>query len=475
MTKPRPTPTPTPNPTTGPDPDSTPSPTPDAQREFALDVVRRLRSAGFQALWAGGCVRDLTLGLTPSDYDVATDARPEQVIALYRRRTVPVGESFGVVRVRGPHGSGLEVEVATFRSDGAYVDGRRPESVVFSSPRQDAERRDFTINGMFLDPFTNEVIDYVGGHADLKANILRAIGDPAARFREDKLRLLRAVRFAARFKMRIDPATRDAIVRMADELPAVAPERVAQELRRMLVHETRATAMDLLMDTRLMAQVAPPVVAMRGVFQGKPVQPEGDLWGHTLLVLNLLPTNPSFPLAFAALLHDVGKPSTKATHRGRPSFHNHEVVGRAIAEEVSRRLRLSNAERERVAWLVEYHQYLGEAMNLREAKLKRVLSQPGILELLALHRADALASTGDASQVDYCEAYLRTEPDGPLNPAPLLTGHDLVRHGLKSGRLFKTILEAVREAQLDRTLNSKREALEWVDAKLASGELTGEN
>ncbi len=445
----------------------------DDSREFATDVVRRLRAAGFQALWAGGCVRDLTLGHPPSDYDVATDARPEQVMDLFRKRTVPVGEQFGVVRVRGPHGTGLEVEVATFRSDGAYVDGRRPESVVFSSPELDAQRRDFTINGMFFDPFRGEVIDYVDGLKDLRDGVVRAIGDPAARFEEDKLRLLRAVRFAARFGFRIEPATRAAVVGMAEQLPVVAAERIAQELRRMLVHDTRAEAMDMMMNMGLMAVVLPPVVAMKGVFQGKPMQPEGDLWDHVLLVLRNLPTNPSFPLAFASLLHDVGKPPTKSVNKGRFGFYNHEKVGRAIAEDLSRRLRLSNAERERVAWLVEFHQYLGEAKNLRESKLKRILAEPGITELLALHRADALASTGDTGQVDYCEEYLHKEPAGPISPSPLVSGHDLVRHGMSPGPHFKHILDAVYEAQLDRAVVSKRDALDWIDRKLASGDIPG--
>src|SRR5512142_218506 len=417
-----------------------PMPPPDRRREFATEVVRQFRQAGHQALWAGGCVRDLLLGLTPSDYDVATDATPEQVMALFRYRTVPVGVSFGVVRVRGPLGQGDEVEVATFRSDGAYVDGRHPESVVFSSPRLDAERRDFTINAMFLDPLTGEVIDYVGGRADLKNRILRAIGDPEARFREDKLRLIRAVRFAARFD---------------------------QELRRMLVHESRARAIDLAMETGLVAAVLPPLVPMKGIFQGKPVQPEGDLWDHTLLVLRLLPRDPSFTLAFAALLHDVGKPPTMSVHDGRMTFHNHEQVGRQIADDLCRRLRLSNAERERITWLVKYHQYLGEAKRLREAKLKRILALPGIEELLALHRADALASSGECSQIDYCEYYLKAQPAGPINPPPLVTGHDLVRHGLSPGAHFKTILDQIREAQLDRVINSKREALEWLDRRVA--------
>lgn len=438
----------------------------EASRLLATQIVRRLRQEGHTALFAGGCVRDLLLDLTPSDYDVATDATPEQVTALFPRRTIQVGASFGVVRVRGAQHGGTEVEVATFRKDGAYIDGRHPESVVFSTPRQDAERRDFTINGMFFDPITEEVIDYVGGRADLDAKVLRAIGDPEARFGEDKLRLLRAVRFAARFGLAIDPRTLAALRAMAPQVKAVSAERIAQELRRMLVHESRAQAFDLALVVGLVKAVLPPLAAIRGLFQGKPVQPEGDLWDHTMLVLKLLPPDPSFTLAFAALLHDVGKPPTKAIHNGRLSFHNHEQVGSRIANDLCRMLKLSNVERERVCWLVEYHQYLGEAKRLREAKLKRVLSQPGIDELLALHRADALASFGDASQIDYCEYYLREQPAGPINPPPLLTGHDLARHGLAPGPHFALILEKIRELQLDRIVNSKREALEWLDRQL---------
>lgn len=436
-------------------------------RAFATKIVGRLRQEGFEAYWAGGCVRDLILGLEPADYDVATNARPEQVMAIFGRRTIPVGVSFGVVRVRDSREGG-EVEVATFRSDGAYVDGRHPESVVFSSPEQDAERRDFTINGMFSDPFSGEIIDYVGGRADLDARILRAIGDPWARFREDKLRLLRAIRFAARFRLTIAPATLSALVTMASQIHVVAAERIAQELRRMLVHESRSEAMNRMLESGLVAHVLPPLLPMKGVFQGKPMQPEGDLWDHVLLVLDLLPREPSFPLAFAALLHDVGKPRTMATHKGRISFHNHELVGRRIADDLCRRLKLSNTERERVSWLVEFHQYLGDAKRLREAKLKRMLSMPGIDDLLALHRADAIASFGESPQVDYCLDYIQSQPSGPINPAPLITGHDLVRHGLRPGSHFSTILEQIREAQLDRLLNSKREALEWLDEHLAS-------
>ena len=440
----------------------------DARRAFATEVVARLRGAGFEALWAGGCVRDLILGQDPADYDVATDATPDRVMGLFRR-TVPVGVSFGVVRVLGPPGAG-EVEVATFRSDGAYHDGRRPESVTFSTPAADASRRDFTINGMFFDPLRGEVIDFVGGRGDLEHRVLRAIGAPAERFAEDKLRLIRAVRFAARFGLEIEPQTWSALLAMADQIRVVAVERVAQELRKVLVHPSRARGMALAFEAGLVAAILPPLVPMKGLFQGKPVQPTGDLWEHTLLVLEALPADPSFPLAFAALLHDVGKPRTRGLQDGRPSFHNHEVVGRRIAEELCLDLRLSNAERERVAWLVENHQALGDPRQLRESRLKRILAMAGIEELLALHRADALATTGDTAAVDYCEWYLREQPTGPVSPPPILTGRDLLLHGLAQGPHFKVILDQAYEAQLERVITSKKAALEWLDRKLAAGD-----
>ena len=441
--------------------------TPDPRRAFAVEVVARLRDAGFRALWAGGCVRDEILGQPPDDYDVATDATPEQVMGHFRR-TVPVGVSFGVVRVLGPPRSGAgEVEVATFRSDGAYVDGRRPESVTYGSPEEDASRRDFTINGMFLDPLSGEVLDLVGGRDDLRAGVIRAIGDPAARFAEDKLRLLRAVRFAARFGFAIEPETRAALGAMAPQVRVVAAERIAQELQKILVHPSRARGLALAFDLGLVAAILPELTPMKGLPQDKPALPGGDLWDHTLAVLSGLPPAPSFPLAFAALLHDVGKPPTKGLRDGRVTYHNHEQVGARIAERIGRDLKLANADRERVAWLVEYHQYLGEARTLREAKLKRMLAMPGIEDLLALHRADALASTGDAGAVDYCEAYLREQPTGPISPPPLLSGHDLVRHGLKPGPGFKALLEQVYDAQLEGIVKSKKEALDWIDHRLA--------
>jgi poly(A) polymerase len=271
------------------------------------------------------------------------------------------------------------------------------------------------------------------------------------------------VRFASRFDLRIDPATLAALKGMAGEVVVVSPERIAQELRRMIVHRNRALAMDMAMEYGLIAAVLPPLVAQKGLLQGGPAQQEGDLWDHTLKVLDLLPDPPSFTLAFAALLHDVGKAPTTATRLVEESSHDYETIGGCIADELGRGLKLSNAERERVMWLVTHHRRLVDASTLPASKLKRVLSEPGIDELLALHRADALASTGDASHVDYCEDYLRNEPSGPINPLPLLTGRDLLEHGLKPGARFAIILDRVRDEQLDGRITSKQEALEWID------------
>jgi len=322
-----------------------------------------------------------------------------------------------------------------------------------------------------MDPSTGEVIDYVGGRVDLQNRILRAIGDPVARLREDKLRAMRGVRLAARFHLQIEPATRLALRSMAAQVVTVSAERIAQELRRMLVHESRSHAMNLALDTGLVAAILAPLIPMKGLFQGKPVQPEGDLWDHTMLVLDLLPRRPSFPLAFAALLHDAGKPATRESHQGRSTFHNHEQAGARIADRLCRELKLSNDERERITWLVAFHQYLGEARKLRESKLKQILAEPGIDDLLELHRADALASTGHVEDVEYCRYYLQAQPTGPINPAPLLTGHDLVRHGLEPGPAFAALLDSVREAQLEGQIQNKREALAWVDQRIADADL----
>ncbi len=438
------------------------------EREFAIDVVQRLRDAGFQALWAGGCVRDELLGLVPKDYDVATDARPEQVRRLFRR-TVAVGASFGVVEVLGPRTEQgvLKVQVATFRSDVSYSDGRRPDEVVFSSPEEDAKRRDFTINGMFFDPLEGRLIDYVGGRADLEAKLLRAIGDPATRFTEDKLRMLRAVRLAARFGLAIEPATEAAVRAMASQITVVSAERIADELRKMLVDPHRARAMRLFMDLGLAAAVMPELLPMRGLKQGPPSAPTGDLWEHVLRVLEHLPPEPSFPLAFAALLHDVGKPRTVGREPDRYTFHGHEHVGCRLASEICKRLKLSNDERERVEWLVEKHQFLCDAKVMRLSKLKVTLAHPGVRELLDLHRADALASGRSTEHVEHCERLLREWGPEVLNPPPLITGHDLQQRGLEPGPPFKKLLDAVREAQLEGTITMREQAMALVERLLA--------
>jgi poly(A) polymerase len=438
------------------------------EREFAVGVVRRLREAGHEALWAGGCVRDELLGLAPKDYDVATAARPEEVRRLFRR-TIAVGAAFGVVEVLGPRTDAgvLKVQVATFRSDVSYSDGRHPDAVVFSSAREDALRRDFTVNGMFFDPLEGRVIDYVGGRADLEARVLRAIGDPRQRFTEDKLRMLRAVRLASRFEFTLDPGTAEAVRAMAPEIRAVSAERIADELRKLLMDRHRARGMGLFMDLGLAAAVMPELVPMKGLPQGPPAAPTGDLWGHVLRVLDRLGPDVSFPLAFAALLHDVGKPRTVGRTPDRYTFYGHEHVGKRLTGEIALRLKLSNDERERAEWLVEKHQILGDARQMRASKLKPLLAHPGIRELLALHRADALACDRSTEHVEYCEQLLR---EWDVNPPPVLTGDDLKRAGLEPGPLYKRLLDAVREAQLDGTVRTKEEALGLVGRLVKEGE-----
>lgn len=387
------------------------------EREFATDVVTKLQGAGHQALWAGGCVRDELLGLVPADYDVATDARPEQVQKLFRR-THTVGACFGVVVVLGPRGvdgEWLTVEVATFRRDGAYHDGRRPVSVTFATPETDAKRRDFTVNGMFFDPLAKQVIDYVGGQADLEAKVLRTIGVAEERFTEDKLRILRAVRMAARFELSIDADTFAAARRMADQIRVVSAERIAQELRKILKNRHRARGVRLLREFGLVEHILPDYVA-----------PDSA----TLAGLEKLPDDASFELAFAVVLHGLDQGQ--------------------IAD-LTRRLRLSNAEAERLAWLVRYDRFLADASTLRGSQLKPVLMHPGIGELLALHRAHGI-------DVEFCERVLRQTPPEALNPRPLLTGDDLRDSGLKPGPDFKRLLDALREAQLDGTVTTKEEA-----------------
>jgi len=427
-----------------------------------------LRSQGHTAYWAGGCVRDQLLGRPPKDYDVATSATPQEIRELFgHRRTLAIGAAFGVIAVLAP-GSLPPVEVTTFRRDDTYSDGRHPDSVSFGSPEEDAQRRDFTINGLYFDPLQNEVIDFVAGQADLARGVVRAIGDPHRRLAEDKLRMLRAVRFTATFGFELDAATAEAIQQLAGEITVVSAERIAQELRGLLTLPARVRGLELLLQVGLLEVLLPELVPMIGFTQQKPLYPGDDLWQHTLRVLGFLPEPVTFTVALGALLHDVGKPKTFELIAGKPTFHDHETVGSGMAGAISRRLKLSKREESRVCWLVQQHMALGHAKQLRWAKLQRLLTADGIEELLDLHQADALATTGDLSQIDYCRQVL-TQPVEELRPQPILTGHDLIRHGVPRGALYQDLLARVYDAQLEKTVRNKREALALVDELIAQG------
>jgi poly(A) polymerase len=389
-------------------------------KQFATTVVRTLRDHGHQAYFVGGCVRDLLLGRQPADYDVTTDAIPDEVMRIFPQ-TYAVGAQFGVVLVPLPQdkdsdhqksdnseavptGKDHAVEVATFRSDIGYSDGRHPDQVVFSkTPQEDVERRDFTFNGLLLDPITNEVLDFVGGRADLAARIVRAIGDPERRFTEDKLRMLRAVRFAARFDYAIDPATFAAIQKLAPHIHQVSQERVRDELTKMLTEGRASRAFQLLDETGLLAQVLPEIVAMKGVEQPPQYHPEGDVFVHTLLLLENLPHPASRTLAWGALLHDVGKPPTFRVAPDRIRFDGHVEVGVKMAEEICHRLRFSNDDTAQILALVQNHMRFADVTRMRESTLKKFLRMPRFAEHLELHRMDCTSSHGDLTLYNFAK------------------------------------------------------------------------
>ena len=431
-----------------------------AAEQLARSIVAELRSRGHLAWFVGGCVRDLLLGHAPKDYDVATDARPDEVMRLWPG-SEQVGAKFGVVLVnRG----GATVEVVTFRSEQAYRDGRRPDEVRFETdPRKDVQRRDFTINAILLDPFSGEVIDYAGGRADLEAGIVRAIGDPAARFEEDHLRMLRAVRFAARFGFTIEPATMAAIQRCHADIARISAERVRDELTRILTEGGARRGFELLDETGLLVDVLPEVAAMKGVAQPPEFHPEGDVWIHTLLMLEGL-EQPSVTLAWGVLLHDVGKPPTFRI-AGRIRFDGHVEMGVEMAERILTRLRYSKEEIDQVLALVANHMRFSHVHEMRESKLKRFLRMPRFDEHLALHRLDCLASHGDVTNYRFArERFQSAEPE-QLRPARLLTGHDLIAAGYRPGPEFSRLLDMVEDAQLEGAIRTREEALELVRSR----------
>jgi poly(A) polymerase len=446
-------------------------------KTFAISIVQTLRQRGFQAYLAGGCVRDLLLQREPADYDVATSALPAQVMGVFPD-TYAVGAQFGVVLVPLPEEQRASVEnllkshlqktyaveVATFRSDLSYSDGRRPDEVRFTQdPREDVARRDFTINGMLLDPASGEVLDFVGGRKDLEAGIIRTIGDPERRFAEDKLRMLRAVRFAARFEYAIEAETKAAIQRHAREIQVVSRERVRDELTRMLTEGHGRRAFLLLDESGLLKEVLPEISAMKGVQQPPQFHPEGDVFEHTLLLLDHLPQPCMATLAWGALLHDVGKPATFRVAPDRIRFDNHVDVGVKIAEEICGRLRFSKGDTEQVLALVDNHMRFGHVTRMKESTLKKFLRMDRFNEHLALHRADSLASHRNLSTYELLQKKLTEIPPEKMRPAVLVSGDDLIAAGYKPGPRFREILEAVEDAQLEGRLASRDAALEFVE------------
>jgi poly(A) polymerase len=446
-------------------------------RAFAERICRKLRAAGYQAFLVGGCVRDILLGHEPADYDVCTAATPEQVLRIFPR-SLTVGAKFGVVIVVEdsqadtlPAGAGaasdpvapVQVEVATFRSDIGYSDGRHPDSVVLAkSPEQDVKRRDFTINALLMNPETNEVLDFVGGREDLRAGIIRAIGDPVERFREDKLRMVRAVRFASRLRYEIEPKTFRAIQELAPEIGQVSPERLRDELTKLLTEGAARRAFELLDETKLLPQLLPEIARMKGVEQPPQFHPEGDVWIHTLLMLEKLPTGCSSTLAWGVLLHDVGKPATftpASGPDGRIRFDRHAEVGTRMAEEICRRLRFSNDDTEQIAALVASHMKFKDVLQMKPATLKRFARLNRFDEHLELHRLDCSSSHRMLDNYDFVRRFMDETPAEEIRPPRLLTGDDLLAIGLKPGPAFKEILNAVEEAQLNDSISTREEAL----------------
>ena len=431
-------------------------------RELANSICEMLQRNKHQALLVGGCVRDLLLGREPADYDVATDATPVEVAGLFPE-SVAVGAQFGVMLIPK---NGLKVEVATFRSDVGYSDGRHPDRVVYSkTPKEDVQRRDFTINGLLMRHDNGEVLDLVGGRNDLKAGVIRAIGDPELRFAEDKLRMMRAVRFAARFGFEIEPATFRAVQHHVKEIQQVSPERLREELTKMLTEGAARRAFELLDETGLLEQVLPEIATMKGVKQPPEFHPEGDVWIHTRLLLEQLAKGTSPTLAWGVLLHDVGKPPTfqSVEETGdRIRFNHHVDVGVRMAEAICRRLRFSNEDTEQIAALVGNHMRFGAVRAMKKSTLKRFVRLPRFDEHLELHRLDCLSSHRHLDAYEFVQHFLDETPPEQVRPERLLTGDDLLAMGFEPSPEFARILRGIEDAQLEGQLRTKEQAREYV-------------
>jgi poly(A) polymerase len=428
----------------------------------ARDIAGRLREQGHTAYFAGGCVRDLLRGQVPKDIDIATDARPEAVQKMFPR-TYSVGAHFGVIVVLENE---CQFEVATFRSDGAYLDGRRPVEVHFATAEEDAARRDFTINGMFFDPEKEEVIDFVGGRADLEKRVIRAIGDPAQRFAEDRLRMLRAVRFATVLEFEIERATWAAVGAQAATINEISAERIREELVRIFLSPQRVRGWDLLDMSGLMRAILPELEAMKDCEQPPQFHPEGDVFKHTRIMLELLPAKVSLPLVFSVLFHDIGKPPTSMIdEEGRIRFNGHDRIGAEMTEAIMERLRFSRAEIDATVEAVRQHMVFKDVPNMRVAKLKRFMARPTFEDELELHRVDCASSHRMMENYDFLQQKKEEFANEPIIPPPLVRGEDLIALGMKPGPRFGEILEAVETRQLEGALKDREEALAWVKAE----------
>jgi poly(A) polymerase len=438
-------------------------------RQHAVDIVHELKQKGFETYFVGGCVRDFIRGVKPDDYDIVTSAHPEQVMKIFPH-TVAVGAKFGVVAVIV---DGHPYEVATFRSDDIYIDGRRPTQVHFSSAKEDVLRRDFTINGLLMDPETEKIIDYVQGAADIEKKIIRTIGDSDARFREDHLRMLRAVRFAANLDFDLDTAAKKAIRKNAIEIDKISSERLREEITKILTRGGSRRGFELLAQTGLLWEILPEVERLQGVEQPPRFHPEGDVWQHTLKMLELLPQRDSFAnqqrLAWGALLHDVGKSDTRTEDEGGVHFYGHVHQGEETAEEVMQRLRFSNADRETVIALIHYHMVFMNVQKMRSGRLKRFLRMPEFDLHLELHRLDCLASHGMLDNYDFCRQKLEHLTEEELRPPRLITGDDLITMGFLPGKKISEILHKVENAQLEGLIKTSEDAKKFVLEKWRQG------
>jgi poly(A) polymerase len=438
-------------------------------RDHATEIVRTLKQKCFEAYFVGGCVRDFIRGVAPDDYDIVTSAHPEQVISLFPH-TVAIGAKFGVIAVII---EGHAFEVATFRSDDAYIDGRRPTQVHFSTAKEDVYRRDFTINGLLMDPATAEIIDYVDGRGDIEKKIIRTIGDPTARFNEDYLRMLRAVRFAATLDFAIDEAAKKAIAHGAAKIKQISAERVREELDKMLTRFGGRKGLELMAEMKLLEEILPEVKHLQGVDQPPRFHPEGDVWQHTLIMQDLLPEagplGTNRKLSWAALLHDVGKAVTRTEDENGVHFYGHVKAGEEIADVIMQRLRFSNADREAVIALIHYHMVFMNVQKMRQGRLKRFLRMPDFDLHLELHRLDCRSSHGMLDNYEFCKDQLAHLEEEDLHPPRLLTGYDLMAIGFHPGKEMGDILKALEDAQLEGTITNKEQAETFVREKWQQG------